>query len=196
MISILKDFTRGILKENPTFRLLIGICPPLAITTQAINGLGMGVCIIFVLVLSNLMISCLRNIIPNKVRIPIFIVIIATFVTITDMTMAALFPKLYKALGIFIPLIVVNCLILGRAEAFASKNPVLNSVADGLGMGLGATLALVILGIIREILGAGTVFGANILGNFQPIIVMILPPGGFILLGLLLGAINRFDLKE
>lgn len=194
-MPILKEFTKGIFKENPTFRLLIGICPPLAITTQAINGLGMGVCIIFVLVLSNLMISCLRNIIPDKVRIPIFIVIIATFVTITDMAMAAFSPKLYKALGIFIPLIVVNCIILGRAEAFASKNPVLSSVADGLGMGLGATLSLTILGIIREILGAGTLFGTAILPDLQPIIVMILPPGGFILLGLILGAINRFSSK-
>jgi electron transport complex protein RnfE len=194
-MPILKEFTKGIFKENPTFRLLIGICPPLAITTQAINGLGMGVCIIFVLVLSNLMISCLRNIIPDKVRIPIFIVIIATFVTITDMAMAAFSPKLYKALGIFIPLIVVNCIILGRAEAFASKNPVLSSVADGLGMGLGATLSLTILGIIREILGAGTLFGTAILPDLQPIIMMILPPGGFILLGLILGAINRFSSK-
>jgi electron transport complex protein RnfE len=192
-MPILKEFTKGIFKENPTFRLLIGMCPPLAITTQAINGLGMGVCIIFVLVLSNLMISCLRNIIPDKVRIPIFIVIIATFVTVTDMAMAAFSPKLYKALGIFIPLIVVNCIILGRAEAFASKNPVISSVVDGLGMGFGATLALTILGIIREILGAGTLFGTTILPDFQPIIVMILPPGGFILMGLILGAINRFS---
>lgn len=157
-MSNLKHFTNGIVRENPTLVLLIGMCPVLAVSTSAINGMGMGVATTFVLTMSNLVISLIKNLVPNKVRIPIFVVVIASFVTIVQMTMEAFVPSLYKALGVFVPLIVVNCIILARAEAFAQKNTVIASILDGLGMGIGFTLALTTLGAIREMLGNGSVF--------------------------------------
>lgn len=198
-MSITKEFTKGIIKENPSLVLLLGMCPTLAVTTAAINGLAMGLAVTCVLLGSNLAISILRNVIPAKVRIPVFIVIIATFVTIVDFVIHSISYQLYKSLGIFIPLIVVNCIILGRAEAFASKHPLLMSLADGLGMGLGVVLTLTVLGTIREIIGAGSVFGVNILGATyaeSPFLLMILPPGAFIALGLMLGLMNKVIKKE
>lgn len=181
----------GIITENPTFRLVLGTCPTLATTTSAINGLGMGVAAAFVLVCSNVAISLLRKFIPDKVRIPAFIVIICTFVTIVQLLMQAFIPQLYDALGIFIPLIVVNCIILARAEAFASKNPPLASAADGLGMGLGFTLALTLMGSIRELIGNGSIFGINVLGpSYEPMLLIVLASGGFLTFGLLLGLFN------
>lgn len=191
---MLKELGKGIWKENPVFRLVLGMCPTLAVTTQAINGVGMGLATTVVLISSNLVISSLRKFIPARVRIPSFIVIIASFVTMVDMVMEGFYFELHKELGLFIPLIVVNCIILGRAEAFASKNPVLKSLADGLGMGIGFTLSLIVLGSIREILGAGTIFGVGLFGEgYLPFLVMILPPGAFISLGLLLGLMNRIS---
>ncbi len=184
-------FMNGILNENPTFRLVLGTCPTLAVTTSAINGVGMGLAATFVLILSNMAISLVRNFIPDKARIPSFIVIIATFVTMIQMVMQAFLPSLYEALGIFIPLIVVNCIILARAEAFASKNGPLLSAVDGLGMGLGFTLALTLIGSIRELIGNGSIFGLTILGaSYEPMLLFVLAPGGFITFGLLLGIIN------
>lgn len=181
----------GIITENPTFRLVLGTCPTLATTTSAINGLGMGVAAAFVLICSNVAISLLRKFIPDKVRIPAFIVIICTFVTIVQLLMQAFIPQLYDALGIFIPLIVVNCIILARAEAFASKNPPLASAADGLGMGLGFTLALTLMGSIRELIGNGSIFGINVLGpSYEPMLLIVLASGGFLTFGLLLGLFN------
>lgn len=195
-MSLWQDFTNGIWKENPIFRIVLGICSTLAVTTEAKNGIGMGLAVTFVLICSNMFISAMRKIIPDKVRIACFIVIVATFVTIVDLIMAAYFYDLHKALGIFIPLIVVNCIILGRAEAFASKNPVPNSILDGLGMGIGYTMALVILGTIRELLGNGTIFGIAIFGpRYIPFLIAILPPGAFIALGLLLGLMNKINKK-
>ena len=186
-----KVFMNGIVNENPTFRLVLGTCPTLAVTTSAINGVGMGAAATFVLLGSNIVISALRKIIPDKVRIPAFIVVICMFVTIVQLVMQAFLPSLYESLGIFLPLIVVNCIILGRAEAFASKNPVVDSAVDGLGMGLGFTLALALIGSIRELAGNGSIFGINLLGaSFQPMLLMILPAGGFLVFGLLLGIIN------
>ena len=191
-MKISKVFFNGVLKENPTFRLVLGMCPTLALTTAAINGIGMGLATTFVLVGSNLVICLLKNFIPSKVRIPAYVVIIATFVTIVDMVMQAFVPALYESLGIYIPLIVVNCIILARAESFASKNSILPSIVDGLSMGIGFTLALLLLGSIREILGAGTWFGMPVVpGSFNPAVIMILPPGGFITLGLVLGLLNK-----
>ena len=185
---------KGLWKENPIFRLVLGICPTLAVTTQAINGVGMGLATTVVLVCSNLVISALRKFIPPRVRIPSFIVIIASFVSIVNMIMEGFYFELHKELGLFIPLIVVNCIILGRAEAFASRNPVLSSLADGLGMGIGFTLSLIVLGSIREILGAGTILGVSLFGEgYLPFLIMILPPGAFISLGLLLGLMNRIS---
>ena len=184
----------GILTENPTFRLVLGTCPTLAVTTSAINGLGMGAAATFVLLGSNVVISALRKFIPDKVRIPSFIVILCMFVTMVQLLMQAYLPSLYESLGIFLPLIVVNCIILGRAAAFASKNPVAASAADGLGMGIGFTLALTLMGCIRELLGNGTVFGASLLGtSYQPMLLMILPAGGFLVYGLMLGIINALS---
>ena len=186
-----KVFANGILTENPTFRLVLGTCPTIAVTTSAINGVGMGLAATFVLIGSNIVISALRNFIPNKVRIPGFIVVICTFVTMVQMLMQAFVPALYESLGVFIPLIVVNCIILARAEAFASKNNVARSAADGLGMGIGFTIALILIGSIREIIGNGSVFGWQLMGaNFQPMLLFVLAPGGFIVFGLLLGIIN------
>lgn len=195
-MSLIQDFTRGIWKENAVFKLLLGMCPTLAVTTSAENAIGMGLATTFVLVCSNIAIAMLRKLIPSKVRIPAFIIIIASFVTVVELLMEAWMYDLYKALGIFIPLIVVNCLILGRAEAFASKNPVLNSVLDGVGMGLGFTLGLFILGAVRELFGAGAILGFSIFGaGYQPILLMILPPGAFITLGLLLAGMSRLGSK-
>jgi electron transport complex protein RnfE len=189
----LKYFTNGLLKENPTFVIVLGTCPTLAITTAAINGLGMGAATTFVLMFSNLFISLLKNYIPDKVRIAAFILIIATFVTIVDLVMQAYTPDLYKALGIFIPLIVVNCIILGRAEAFAQKNDALPSLLDGLGMGLGFTLAITLIGSIREILGNGSIFSFHLLpADATTILIFVLPPGAFVTYGFLIAIMNRF----
>ncbi len=196
-MSVMTELQKGLIRENPLFRLVLGMCPALAVTTMAINGVAMGLAATAVLVGSNLVISLLRRFIPDQVRIPVFIVIIASFVTIIDLVMAGYFYELHKVLGLFIPLIVVNCIILGRAEAFASKNTVLLSLADGLGMGLGFTLALVILGSVRELLGNGTIFGITLLSwGFQPALVMLLPPGAFLALGLLLGLMNKLQKAE
>ena len=190
-------FINGILNENPTFRLVLGTCPTLAVTTSAINGIGMGLAATFVLVCSNFVVSCVRKMIPDKARIPAFIVIIATFVTIVQMVMQAFLPSLYDALGLFIPLIVVNCIILARAEAFASKNGPLISAMDGLGMGLGFTCSITLIGIIRELIGNGTVFGISLLGaSYQPMLLFVLAPGGFITFGLVLGIINAITARR
>ena len=190
-------FINGVLNENPTFRLVLGTCPTLAVTTSAINGIGMGLAATFVLVCSNIVVSCVRKLIPDKARIPSFIVIIATFVTIVQMVMQALLPSLYDALGLFIPLIVVNCIILARAEAFASKNGPLISAMDGLGMGLGFTCSITLIGIIRELIGNGTVFGISLLGaSYQPMLLLVLAPGGFITYGLVLGIINAITARR
>lgn len=195
-VGLFENFTKGLWNENPLFRLLLGMCPALAVTTSAINGLGMGIATLFVLFFSNLTISLFRHLIPSKVRIPSFIVIIASFVTMIDLFMEGFFFDLHRALGLFIPLIVVNCIILGRAEAFASRNPISHSLIDALGMGLGFTISLTILGSIREIIGMGTIFGITVFGEgYLPFIVMILPPGAFISLGLLLGIMNRIEAK-
>ena len=184
-----KTFKNGIFDENPTFVQLIGMCPTLAVTTSLMNGIGMGLSATAVLVLSNIVISLLRKLIPQKVRIACYIAVIATFVTLIDLLLQAYIPSLSDSLGLFIPLIVVNCIIFARAEAFASKNGVVKSALDGLGMGLGFTIALVIISAIREILGAGTILGHPV-GISTPATVMILPPGGFLTLGLILGVIN------
>ena len=186
-----QTFTKGFFKENPTFVLLLGMCPTLGVTTSAINGLGMGLATAFVLVLSNLAISLVANLIPDKIRIPGFIVIIAAFVTVVDMCMAAYLPSLHESLGLFIPLIVVNCIVLGRAESFASKNKALPSMLDGLGIGLGFTMALTILGAIREILGSGKFFNMTLYNENYGMLVFVLAPGAFIALGYLIVFINR-----
>ena len=181
----------GVLNENPTFRLVLGTCPTLATTTSAVNGFGMGLSVTFVLVCSNIVISLLRKFIPDKVRIPSFIVVIAAFVTILQLLLHAYVPSLYDSLGIFLPLIVVNCIILARAEAFASKNPVVDSAVDGIGMGIGFTIALTLIGCVREILGSGSVFGIQVLGaSYEPMLIFVLASGGFLTYGLLLGIIN------
>jgi Na+-translocating ferredoxin:NAD+ oxidoreductase subunit E len=186
-----KNFTKGFIKENPTLVLLLGLCPTLGVTTSAINGLGMGLATTFVLVMSNIFISSLKSLIPSSVRIPIFIVIIATFVTIIDLVMNAYVPALHAQLGLFIPLIVVNCIVLGRAEAFASKNGLFSSFIDGLGMGLGFAFALVLLGTIRELLGSGAIFGFRLLPEgTDGMLVFILAPGAFIGLGYLIAIMN------
>jgi electron transport complex protein RnfE len=192
-----KIFTRGIIKENPTFVMLLGMCPVLGVTTSAFNGLGMGIATTFVLVMSNMVVSLVKDFIPDKVRIPAFIVVIATFVTVVEMVLEAYVPFLYEQLGIFIPLIVVNCLILGRAESFASKNNIVSSIIDGLGMGLGFTFALTILGGIREILGNGTVFDFSLFGqDANMMILFILPPGAFIALAYLVVIFNKIFVKN
>lgn len=192
-----KNLYRGIIPENPTFRLLLGMCPTLAVTTSAINGLGMGLATTAVLIGSNVVISLLKKVIPDKIRIPAFIVVIASFVTVVGMLLKAYAQDLDKALGLFIPLIVVNCIILARAESFASKNGVMDSLADGIGMGFGFTLALTLLGSIRELLGVGSVFGFSIFGvGFEPALIMILPPGAFLTLGLLLGLLNKVSINK
>jgi len=189
-MSQLQNFTKGFFRDNPILVQVLGMCPTLATTSSAINGLGMGLATTFVLLGSNIVISALAGVIPDKVRIPAFIVVIATFVTLVDLLMQAYVPTLYESLGIFIPLIVVNCIVLGRAEAYASKNSILSSLVDGLGMGLGFTMALGILGSIREILGSGSIFGYKFIGG-DGILVFILAPGAFIALGYLIAAVNR-----
>jgi electron transport complex protein RnfE len=192
-----KEFVRGLIKENAVFVLLLGMCPTLAVTGSAINGLGMGLASTAVLLGSNMVISLIKNKIPDKVRIPAFIVVIASFVTMIDLIMEAYTPDLHEQLGIFIPLIVVNCVILGRAEAFASKNKFLDSLVDGIVMGLGFTFALVLLGSVREILGAGAIFGMKFVSpDASTILLFILPPGAFIALGFLIAAVNRLQKKK
>ncbi len=191
MASIKYDFTKGIFKENPVLVLALGLCPTLAVTTSAFNGLGMGIAASFVLIMSNAIVSLIRNLVPNRIRIPIFITVIASFVTIVKLVMAAYFPALTASLGIFIPLIVVNCIILGRAEGFASHHGIGRSIIDGLGMSVGFTLVLLVIGSIREILGGGTFFGLVLVGeSIKPAILMILPPGGFFTIGFLIGLYN------
>lgn len=195
-MSSLKHFTNGLFKENPTFVLVLGTCPTLAVTTAAFNGIGMGAATTFVLVFSNMFIAMLKNYIPDKVRIAAFIVVIATFVTIVDLVMKAFVPDIYKTLGIFIPLIVVNCIILGRAEAFAQKNEVKASILDGLGMGLGFTLAITVMGSIREVLGNGSIFNIPLVAeNSKTMLLFILPPGAFITYGYLIAIFNRVKAK-
>ena len=191
MMNNFKILTNGLIKENPIFVLLLGMCPTLATTTSALNGLSMGLATMFVLICSNVVISCIKSITPDKVRIPVFIVVIASFVTILQMCIKAFLPDVDKALGLFIPLIVVNCIILGRAEAFACKNNPLASMFDGIGIGLGFTLALTILGIVRELLGAGSIFGFVLLPEVANILVFVLPPGAFITLGFLIAIVNK-----
>ena len=189
---LLKECTKGLIKENPVLRLVLGVCATLAVTTAASNAIGMGAATTFVLVCSNAVISALRKVIPDKVRIPAFITIIAGFVTIVQLFIKAFSPDLDKALGIYLPLIVVNCIILGRAEMYASKNRVLPSILDGLGMGVGFTAALLCMGIIREFFGAGSLFGFPILSRFMdPILIFILPPGGFFVFGILIAIANK-----
>ena len=190
-MKLTQEFTKGFIKENPVFVMALGLCPTLAVTTSVENAIGMGLAATFVLLFSNIFISLIKKIIPDKIRIPSYIVVIASFVTIVDMVMNAYFPAIHKNLGLFIPLIVVNCIILGRAEAFANKNTVIRSIVDGLGMGLGFTLALIVIGGIREILGVGQFLGHNVLPvSYKPVIVAILAPGAFLVMGVLMGLMN------
>ena len=190
MKSLFAEFKKGIHLENPTFALLLGLCPTLAVSSSVRNGLGMGIAATLVLLGSNIIVSAVRSIIPSKIRIPCYIVIIATFVTIIELLLKAYFPMLDRALGIFVPLIVVNCIILGRAEAFASKNNIIRSIFDALGMGTGFTLALLAISAIRELLGAGTLLGFQIIPGLEPAIIMILPPGALLTLAFLIGLTN------
>ena len=191
----LQIILKGIVRENPTFVLILGMCPTLGTTTSAINGCGMGVATMAVLIMSNLVISLIKNFIPDKVRIPAFIVVIASFVTIIQMLMQAFVPALYASLGVFIPLIVVNCIILGRAEAFASKNGPLESILDGVGIGLGFTLSLTVIGVVREVLGSGAIFDMPLgISDYTPL-VFVLAPGGFFVLGYLMILFNKFAKK-
>jgi len=195
--SLFQELTKGIIKENPVGRLLLGLCPALAVTTSLVNGIGMGLAATFVLLSSNTIVSMIKGIVPKKIRIPIFIVVIATFVTIVEMIMAAFAPALHRALGMYVPLIVVNCIILGRAEAFASKNSVFRSILDGVGMGIGFTIILAIIGSIREVLGDGKILGFPLFGpDFEPVLIMILPPGAFFIIGILLGVLRLSDLRR
>ncbi len=195
MSNALKTFTNGLLKENPTFVLVLGMCPTLATTTSAMNGMSMGLATMFVLVCSNVVISMLKNLIPDKVRIPAFIVVIASFVTLVQLAMQAYVPAIYDVLGLFIPLIVVNCIVLGRAEAFAAKNTVGLSALDGLGMGLGFTLALTLLGAVRELLGSGAIFGFQVYDSSYASLIFVLAPGAFIALAYLLAIVNKIQKK-
>lgn len=189
--NMMKVLLNGIIKENPTFVLLLGMCPTLGTTSSAMNGMSMGLATMFVLICSNVVISALKNLIPDMVRIPCFIVVIATFVTVVQMAMEAYVPALYASLGLFIPLIVVNCIVLGRAEAFAAKNSVISSAFDGLGIGLGFTLGLTCLGAIRELLGTGKLFGLTLMPDSYGSLVFVLAPGGFIALGYLIAIVNK-----
>ena len=195
MKKLFKEFFKGIGSENPIFRLVLGLCPALAVSTTVVNGLGMGIAATFVLLGSNIIISLIRKFIPDQIRIPCFIVVIATFVTIVELTMKAYVPELSKALGIFVPLIVVNCMVLGRAEAFACKQGVLASIVDALGMGAGFTLALMLISAIRELLGSGTLAGFLIIKNFEPVLYIVLAPGALLVIGLLIGGINYISRK-
>ena len=196
MKALWERIYNGIIKENPAFILMLGMCPTLAVTTSAINGLGMGLSSLVVLAISNVVISLLRKVIPDEVRLPAFIVIVASFVTVVELLMEAYMESLYASLGIYIPLIVVNCIILGRAEAYASKNPPLLSLFDGLGMGLGFTIALVIIGSIRELLGAGSIFGIALPGNFEPIAFFVRAPGAFLVLAIVVAIMNAIGIKS
>lgn len=190
----MRDFIRGLWKEHPVFRQLLGMCPALAVTTSAINGISMGLAVIFVLFFSSLVVSLIKKLVPHQVRIAVYTVIIATFVTIVDLFLKAQFPKISRALGPYVPLIIVNCIILGRCEAFSSKNNVRSSLRDALGMGIGFSWGLFILGSIREILGAGSILGIKILpANYDPLIIMILPAGAFLVLGLLVAVMNKIE---
>ena len=195
MNNALKTFTNGILKENPTFGLVLGMCPTLATTTSAINGMSMGLATLFVLVCSNVAISLLKNVIPDKVRIPAFIVVIATFVTMVQLVMQAYLPAIYDVLGLFIPLIVVNCIVLGRAEAFAAKNNVGLSALDGLGMGLGFTLSLTLIGAIREFFGTGCVFNCHVYCDHSSMLIFVLAPGAFLVLGYVMALVQKLMKK-
>lgn len=188
-------FTKGFLKENPTFVLLLGMCPTLATTTSAVNGLSMGLATLFVLVLSNIVISAIAPVVPDKVHIPVYIVVIATFVTILQFVMQAYTPEMYKTLGLFIPLIVVNCIVLGRAEAFASKNNIVDSALDGLGIGFGFTLSLTVLGLVRELLGSGSAFGFKLIPG-DGVLVFVMAPGAFLALGYLMVLFNKIAKKN
>ena len=190
MRKYLGEFLKGIIRENPTFVLALGLCPTLAVSVTVINGIGMGLAATFVLLGSNIIISLIKNIIPDRIRIPCFIVVIATFVTINELVMKAYSPVLDRALGIYVPLIVVNCIVLGRAEAYAQKQSVLNSLFDGLGMGVGFTLALILISAIREFLGAGTILGHTLIKGFEPVFVLGMPSGALLLIGLLLSFFN------
>ncbi|MFC1607618.1 electron transport complex subunit RsxE [Candidatus Latescibacterota bacterium] len=193
----IQEFTKGLYKENPVFILALGLCPTLAVTTELKNGIGMGIAATAVLISSNLVISLVRNMVPKKIRIPIFIVIIATFVTIVEMLMQAYSPTLYDSLGLFVPLIVVNCIILGRAEAFASRNNAFYSVIDGIGMGIGFTLSLIVISSIRELWGAGTLYGYPIFPeSYKPVMLMIMAPGAFLTLGYVLSFFQWMDLRK
>lgn len=196
MKAILERLYNGIIKENPTFVLMLGMCPTLAVTTSAKNGLGMGVATMVVLIMSNLLISILRKVIPNGVRVPVYIIIIASFVTVVEMLMHAYVTSLYDSLGIYIPLIVVNCIILGRAETYASKNGPLLSIFDGLGIGLGFTVGLTVIGLVRELIGAGTAFGIQVLPeSYEPVSIFVMAPGAFFVLAILCAIQNKFQLK-
>ena len=194
--KLLGEFVKGLWKENPTFRIVLGLCPTLAVSTSVNNGIGMGLAATFVLVGSNIFVSMVRNIVPEKVRIPCYIVIIATFVTIADLAMKAYAPLLSRSLGMFVPLIVVNCIVLGRAEAFSSKEPPMKSIFDALGMGVGFTWALIVISAIRESLGNGTLMGFYLSRTFEPPLFMILAPGALLTIGLLIAAINYFTYKR
>ncbi|MBP3702843.1 MAG: electron transport complex subunit E [Lachnospiraceae bacterium] len=197
MNKYLERLYNGIIKENPTFILMLGMCPTLAVTSSAKNGMGMGLTTTAVLILSNMMISALRKVIPDKVRIPAFIVVVASFVTIVQLVLQAYIPFLYDALGIYIPLIVVNCIILGRAESYASKNPVLLSACDGIGMGLGFTVGLTLIGIFRELLGSGAIFGFHVMpASYEPITIFVLAPGAFFVLAMLTAIQNKLKLPS
>jgi len=196
-MSFMKELTKGIIKENPIFVIVLGLCPTLATSTSVNNAIGMGLAATFVLICSNIFISLIKNITPDKIRIPVYVIVIAAFVSIVDMSMAAYLPALHKSLGLFIPLIVVNCIIMGRAEAYASKNNVINSIADGIGMGLGFTLALSLVATIREILGNGTWLNIRVMPKtYDPMLITLLAPGAFITLGLLMGLMNMLKEKK
>jgi electron transport complex protein RnfE len=190
MKKLLYEFLKGIAKENPTFVLVLGLCPTLAVSVSVINGIGMGIAATFVLLGSNIIISLIKNIIPDRIRIPCFIVVIATFVTITELIMKAYSPALNRALGIYVPLIVVNCIVLGRAEAYAQKSGVIDSLFDGLGMGIGFTWALILISAIREFSGTGKILGHDLIKGFEPASVMAMPTGALLVIGLLLGFFN------
>lgn len=192
-MNLWQDFSRGILRENPVLRLMIGLCPVLAVSNTVINAVGMSAAVAFVLICSNFVVSLIRKVTPDSIRIPIFIIIISTFVTISDYAMQAYDPVLYQALGVFVPLIVVNCIILGRAEAFAYKNSVLHAVVDGVGMSVGFAIALVSIAVVREVLGSGAVFGIQLFDSALAATIMILPPGAFIAIGLLMALLNRWE---
>ncbi|MGB9812554.1 MAG: electron transport complex subunit RsxE [Thermovenabulum sp.] len=196
-MQLVKDFVNGLWNENPIFRMVIGICSALAVTTAAKNGIAMGLALTFVLTCSSILISILKNVIPSKVRIPCYIIVVATFTTIVDLVMKAYFPALYQVMGIFIPLIVVNCIVLARAEAFASKVNVLRAAADALGMGLGYAWAITVISMVRELLGNGTLFDIPIFGqNFTQWVIMLLPPGAFFVMGILVGLMNLITRKS